>query len=367
MSSFHVEAARLPSDESERTLGRLERASAETGGAELAARLAELQLWLGADLAELERELSRIERELEQPRLDGSLDRALLAARHLVALPGKRVRPICVLLAARLGGVGPSPAVHRLALASELVHTATLLHDDVIDEGTERRGVTTARRVFGNSASVLAGDHLLVRALKLVASTELPGLLPKMLSVIDAMITAESMQLASRISPILGAEAILTIIRGKTGALFAWSMEAGGVAAGFGPLELARLSQIGMSGGIAFQLADDVLDLAGDAEDLGKSTFSDLREGKVTWPVRIALERDPALMAQVRSAALEESPGVACSRLAEGVRATGALQATSHAASEYLDKAVQGLAQFEDSPARRAIELVLSTFVKRRA
>jgi octaprenyl-diphosphate synthase len=350
---------------SDKVLARLREATRHGGAVDIAERLADVQAWLGTDIVALEQALMDIERDLGLPLDSGLVDGARLAARHLVARPGKRVRPLCVMIASRLGRGADADKVRALAVASELVHAATLLHDDVIDEGTERRGVPTARRVFGNSASVLAGDHLLVRALRTVAETGVPEVLPRLLGVLDEMITAESIQLAGRITPVANRDVVLSVMNGKTGSLFRWAMEAGGLAAGLDKSEIERLGVAGGAAGIAFQLVDDVLDLSGDAATIGKGTFVDLCEGKLTWPLVVALERDPTLHELVRTAALESEPGLACSRLAAGVRRTDALAETIRFARAQAHAATAALAGLPDVSPRHALELVVEALVAR--
>src|SRR5690606_25678383 len=190
---------------------------------------------------------------------------------------------------------GLDAQVRDLAVACELVHAATLLHDDVIDEGTERRGAPAARVIYGNSASVLAGDALFTEALRLVGRAGVPGLLDELLTVIAEMVDAEALQLERRGRLDLSREAYLRVIRGKTATLFRWALRAGGGAAGLGAGQVDALGEAGASLGLAFQLTDDLLDLDGDPAVTGKDALADLRQGKVTWPVILACEREPDL------------------------------------------------------------------------
>ncbi len=349
----------------EAVLGRLRHAIRHAGGADVAEGLAQIQQWLGGEVEAIEQALGRIEDELSSPLPNGRVDRARLAARHLLQRPGKRVRPLCVLLAARLGLPADPTKVQPLAVAAELVHAATLLHDDVIDEGVDRRGAPAARRIFGNSVSVLAGDHLLVRALRMVHATGVAEALPRLLAVIDEMVTAESVQLVGRITPVGDRDVVLSVIRGKTASLFRWSMEVGGMAAGLPEAGITALGTAGMAAGVAFQLVDDVLDLSGDAALLGKETLADLREGKLTWPVVVALERDPHLLDLVRAAADEGETGAAARSLVAGIRRTEALQETVRFAQAQAEVATAALRSVSGNPARRALEVVIDAFVAR--
>ncbi|HSI05912.1 MAG TPA: polyprenyl synthetase family protein, partial [Myxococcota bacterium] len=166
----------------------------------LAERLEELKALLADDLMQIELAIQGIDAEVREPMADRRVPTAdgLLArraARQLLDRPGKRIRPLCVLLAARMGGRSLDGVVRNLAVACEIVHAATLLHDDVLDQGDERRGAATARLIYGNSASILGGDHLLVEALKLVDGANEPTLLRSLLQVISEMVHAEAIQL----------------------------------------------------------------------------------------------------------------------------------------------------------------------------
>src|SRR5690606_29233929 len=180
----------------------------------------------------LEDDLTRLDRELEELSAAATCapDLAKQAAVHLIGRPGKRIRPVCVLLGARLAGLPAAVDLGAAAVACELVHAATLLHDDVIDEGTERRGAPAARTVYGNSASILAGDYLLVEALERVsragADSTPPArrmeLMQSLLHTIAQMVAAEALQLEQRgrFRPAL--DSYLRVIEGKTASLFRW-------------------------------------------------------------------------------------------------------------------------------------------------
>ncbi len=227
------------------------------------------------------------------------------AATHLLALSGKRLRPMCVLLASRVG-TGYSPWVRDLAVAVELVHGATLLHDDVVDLGDLRRGEPSARAVYGNAASIFAGDWLLIEALRLVTGTSpgalatSGGVLQALFSTIEEMIVAESLQLDARGCLETDHRVWLQVVEGKTASLFRWAMFAGGTAGGLDARACGALEAYGQHLGVAFQAVDDVLDLAGDPAQTGKAMFGDLREGKMTWPLIAAMAHDPGLKEVLR-------------------------------------------------------------------
>jgi octaprenyl-diphosphate synthase len=303
------------------------------GLTELDLRLAELSDRIGPSFDALVTELDSIARG------DGLAERG---ARHLLDLEGKFLRPLTLFLAARTGDARRETTTD-LAVAVELVHSATLLHDDVVDLGEVRRGHSTSRLVYGNAASIFAGDFLLIEGLRRIRRAGLADLLDEMLEVIDRMIWAEAVQLESRGALLLDLDRYLEIIRGKTAALFAWAATAGARAAGHSPASAARFGDYGAHLGIAFQIVDDLLDVVGGA---GKDIFADLREGKSTYPLIWALERDPALERFIRERLAEGTALVSADRcrVLESVTATGAIAACRSLANEHTERAIEALA-----------------------
>lgn len=330
-------------------LDQLARVSATRGAVDLGERLASLERWVRADLADFERELATLERGARVVQQ---------AAHHLLDLKGKHLRPMCVVLASRLGA-GFSARARSLAMAVELVHGATLLHDDVVDVADLRRGKPAARVVYGNAASIFAGDWLLVSALQRVAAAGVEGLLERMLAVIEEMILAESLQLERRGRIVADRGDYFRIVEGKTAALFRWAMLAGARAGGLDGRAEAALERYGLHLGVAFQAIDDGLDLAGDAEALGKDPLADLREGKVTYPLVVALERDHGLAARLEAVLADEAPAPAeLVAIAQAVRATGAVEATRQLAEDHAGRAIAELDALPAGPARDALATV---------
>ena len=211
-------------------------------------------------------------------------------AHHLIDSGGKRLRPMLTIAAAKLCGYRGDGHV-RLAAAVEFMHTATLLHDDVVDESDFRRGKASARRVWGNQASVLVGDFLLGQAFRMMVDVgSLPAL--KILSNASAVIAeGEVMQLAAAKNMATTEDEYLAIINAKTAALFSAATEVGAAIAGRPAEEQAALKSYGRNLGIAFQLVDDALDYSGDSARLGKAIGDDFREGKITLPVVLSFRR----------------------------------------------------------------------------
>lgn len=354
----------------DRVLAPLYRVSRRSGLDPLADRLAAIRTWLSDDLVELERaiRLGSMSEELGATDPAAWSDMSVQASRYLLERPGKRIRPLCVMLAARLGGRSLDRQVKDLAVACELVHTATLLHDDVIDVGTERRGAPSARVVFGNAASVLAGDHLLLHSLKLVAQVGYRRLLDQLLDTIADMVTAEAMQLDMRGRFDPNREKYLEIVQGKTAGLFRWALIAGGTASGLASDHIAALGNVGNALGLAFQLMDDVLDLSGDPNLCGKDLLVDLREGKLTWPFIVAAERDERVLGAVAEFVQQHDAGGEAPDVRpvfELLLATGALDATREFALAQGEAAKEALAMLPDGPATRALDVVVDAAIQR--
>ena len=322
----------------------------------LAARLSEVQRQFQPEMGTLERELL----DLESAAASGNL--AQRAAAHLLRAPGKRIRPLCVFLAASYG-VPRREDVAALGRAVELTHAATLLHDDVIDDAALRRHSPTARVVFGNSASVLGGDHLLVEALRTVRTTGSAVILDGLLAAIDSMIDAEAVQLERRGTFTVSRETYDRVVRGKTAALFRWSLASGAAIAGCSQAEVEVLGALGEDLGFAFQLVDDVLDLSAVSDESGKVPLSDVREGKLTWPLLCACEAQPSLIMTIRAAAAEPDPDF--SSILSAVRATGALEATEARAWRFAQRATRALDSLPPGVTTEALRAVVHAAVRR--
>lgn len=328
------------------------------GLASLADRLRALGELVAGDLAACEIDLADL------PRGANVVERA---ASHLIDLGGKRLRPVCVALAARTGS-GFSDEARALAVAVELVHNATLLHDDVIDLGELRRGAATARAVYGNAASIFAGDWLLVEALRRVRRASVGGTLDRLLAVIEEMIYAESEQLEARGRLLTDRAAWFRVVEGKTASLFRWALYAGGRAGGLPEEQCRALEGFGAHLGVAFQAVDDLLDLTGNAHSTGKALFTDLREGKMTFPLIVALEREPALGPLLESAiddGGERTPADTVAALMAALERTGAVEECRALARARAAQAVGCLAALPPSPARAALETVAEATVGR--
>ena len=309
-----------------------------------AERIVAVQALLADDLSWIEQALLETAEIAPAP--------AIGAARHLLSRGGKRVRPMALLLSAACVGAISSGA-RELALVSELVHSATLLHDDVIDEGTERRGAPTSRLLYGNAVSVLAGDLLLVHALERTGRVSAVAL-TELISTIQRLVDGEIIQLRGRRELDLTQVTYERILRDKTASLFAWATRNGARIAGGTEEQQARLAQFGERVGIAFQLVDDVLDYSGAGT--GKALFMDLREGKVTLPLVLAVARVPELSGALRRIhAGDPEPLESVSRM---VIESGACDDVRKRANKLTEEAVEALSVLPQTPARWLLEHV---------
>ena len=293
---------------------------------------------------------------------------------HLFEAGGKRIRPILTLAAARLCGYGApgsdsaAEGHHiRLAATVEFIHTATLLHDDVVDGSAKRRGRATANILWDNKSSVLVGDYLFARAFLLMVETESLRVLDILSRASAVIAEGEVLQLTTAHDLGTDEGRYMQVIRGKTAALFSAATEVGAVIAGAPAEEISALATYGDALGIAFQLADDLLDYGGSSATLGKNVGDDFREGKVTMPVILAhLRGDAAARAfwhRTIVAGRQEQGDL--DEAMERLVATEALADTAKAARAQADRAVDALAGSEPGPFRDALAAVAEFVVSR--
>jgi octaprenyl-diphosphate synthase len=273
---------------------------------------------------------------------------------YIVGAGGKRIRPRLVLLFAEaLGFAGPER--YELAATVEFIHTATLLHDDVVDESALRRGRATANAMFGNAASVLVGDFLYSRAFQMMVSVNNMRVLEVLADATNVIAEGEVLQLMNMHDPDLAVDDYLQVIRYKTAKLFEASARLGAVLAGADPELEENCANFGRSLGTAFQLVDDLLDYEGNSSELGKNVGDDLREGKPTLPLLVAMARAPESERALIRQAIEHGEVEKLPEILAIVRRTGALDATRVAAEQEADKARSSLSALPESRAREAL------------
>jgi octaprenyl-diphosphate synthase len=275
-------------------------------------------------------------------------------AHYIVGAGGKRVRPMLVLLfSSALGFVGRER--FELAATVEFIHTATLLHDDVVDESALRRGRQTANALFGNAASVLVGDFVYSRAFQMMVSVNRMRVLEVLADATNVIAEGEVLQLMNMHDPDLAVDDYLRVIRFKTAKLFEASARLGAVLAEANPGVEESCAAYGRSLGTAFQLVDDLLDYEGATAQLGKNVGDDLREGKPTLPLLLAMERGSAPERDLIRHAIQHGEVARLSDIVQIVRDTGALEATRDAARSEADKAGLCLGVLEASTYRDAL------------
>jgi octaprenyl-diphosphate synthase len=338
------------------TSAALLREAADRAGGRAAERLAQVHTLLGDDLALVDQELGRLTRDGVSPATD--------SATHLLEAGGKRVRPLTALLAAACFGT-PGPAAREVAVAAELVHLATLLHDDVIDEGQERRGRPTPRRIWGNAVSVLAGDLLLTHALERTAAIGSPPVLSDLFATLRRLVDGEVVQLRGRTHLDPSEEVYFQIVQQKTASLFAWAARGGATVAGARSEAATALGDFGVRLGVAFQLVDDVLDYAGDPAATGKALLGDLVEGKLTLPLIRAMACRPGLASDVE--AVRAGDACAAGQVASAVRASGACDDVRALAREETARALASLEAVPEGWARDMLGTIARELAARAA
>ncbi|WP_092355736.1 octaprenyl diphosphate synthase [Collimonas sp. OK242] len=274
-------------------------------------------------------------------------------AEYIISAGGKRLRPVLVLLMAQAYGYGGDKH-HELAAVIEFIHTATLLHDDVVDESSLRRGRQTANALFGNAASVLVGDFLYSRAFQMMVAVDNARVMQIVADATNVIAEGEVLQLLNMHNPDVSEENYLQVIRSKTAKLFEAAAQLGVLIAGAGDDVIEAAGEYGRSLGTAFQLIDDVLDYSGNASDIGKNVGDDLREGKPTLPLIYLMEHGtPEQQALVRSC-IENGDEQHFDEILAAITSSGALDYTRHEAEKAAQRAaaaISGLpnSQFKDS------------------
>ena len=275
--------------------------------------------------------------------------------RYIVEAGGKRVRPrLLLLFADALGHEGS--AQHELAATVEFIHTATLLHDDVVDESSLRRGRATANALFGNAASVLVGDFLYSRAFQMMVSVNQMRVLDVVADATNVIAEGEVLQLMNMHDPDLAVGDYLQVIRFKTAKLFEASARLGAILGKADAATEEACADFGRRLGTAFQLVDDLLDYEGRSEELGKNVGDDIREGKATLPVLLAMERCSPEEREMLREAIRTGEVERLSQIIDVVRRTGAIEATRSAAEDEIARA---RANLDVLPAGRAREALL--------
>jgi octaprenyl-diphosphate synthase len=310
-------------------------------------------------------ELLEVEAQI-QKHLDSHASLINTVADHILSSGGKRIRPLLLILSARLFGYLEKDYL-LLGSLVEFIHTATLLHDDVLDEADVRRGEKTARRIWGNHASILVGDYLYSQAMALIASFHNHDINEIMADACRKMAEGEILQLCANSKPDLTKEAYLKIIEYKTATLVAASCKVGAIVGGASLEEQMALYRFGFNLGMAFQLADDLLDYSADHARLGKSLGQDIRQGMITLPlIHLLQTSSPSEQIWLKEKILSHSvDDRELERILEMMRKQGSLAYATSQAREYIENAALDLISFPESPAKRSLAIVSCYMVNR--
>ncbi len=308
--------------------------------------------------------MSQVDEVIAQ-RLDSSVPLVGQVARYIISAGGKRLRPALLLLAC--GALGYNGAQRfNIAAVIEFIHTATLLHDDVVDESTLRRGRPTANESFGNPASVLVGDFLHSRAFQMMVDADDMRIMQILSEATNIIAEGEVLQLMNTHDASLSEEGYLQVIRSKTAKLFEASTRLAAVLSRSTPEIEAACADYGQALGTAFQVIDDVLDYDGNAGEMGKNLGDDLREGKVTLPLIIAMQRGSQEQRELIRQAIEAGATDELGTVIDIVRQTGALEATRQAAAEQAQQAIDAARRLPVNNHSEALLQLASQLLERR-
>ena len=284
---------------------------------------------------------------------------------YIISGGGKRIRPMIAILAARALDY-PGKKHVTIAALIEFIHTATLLHDDVVDESDMRRGKATANAAFGNAASVLVGDFIYTRAFQMMTSLGSLRILELMSEAVNVIAEGEVLQLMNCNDPDITEESYMRVIYSKTARLFEAAAQSSGILAGATEAQERGLQDYGRYLGTAFQLIDDLLDYSADGQTLGKNVGDDLSEGKPTLPLLHAMRHgDPQQTAMIREAIEQGNGRHLLDPVLEAMRQCGSLEWTRMRAEEEADKAIAALQALPESPWRSALEALAHMAVQR--
>ena len=299
-------------------------------------------------------------------RLDSGVPLVGQVSRYIIAAGGKRLRPALLLLIC--GALGFKGAQRfNLAAVVEFIHTATLLHDDVVDDSALRRGNATANEIFGNPASVLVGDFLYSRAFQLMVDAQSMRIMEVLADATNIIAEGEVMQLMNMHNAALDEAGYLHVIRSKTAKLFEASARVGAILSGADQTTEAACANFGQALGTAFQVIDDVLDYTGDAAVMGKNLGDDLREGKTTLPLIAAMQRGSATERELIQTAIESGNIELIDQVVAIVSSTGALDVARQAAAAEARRAITAAQQLPNNEYTQCLIQLAAQLLERQA
>jgi octaprenyl-diphosphate synthase len=319
-----------------------------------------------ADVVELAHDDMEAVDRLISTSLESDVALVSQVSQYIVTSGGKRLRPLLVLLAARALGYEGKQHVRSAAII-EFIHTATLLHDDVVDSSARRRGRDTANTVFGNQASVLVGDFLYSRAFQMMVDIDSMRVMQILADATNTIAAGEVMQLMSVHDPDTTEESYRQVIYRKTARLFEAGAQIAAVLANRDPADEAAMITYGQNLGAAFQLVDDALDYNASADELGKNLGDDLAEGKATLPLIYAMQEAVPEDKELIRRAIVEGGLDQLERITAIIETTGALEYTARRAQEAADTAIAALSDIPDSDHKQALIAIAEFSIQRRS
>ena len=285
-------------------------------------------------------------------------------ADYIISAGGKRIRPALVLLMAKAWGYQGEDH-YKLAAVVEFIHTATLLHDDVVDESDLRRGRKTANAMFGNAASVLVGDFVYSRAFQMMVSVNSMRVMQILADATNVIAEGEVLQLMNMHDPDVTEERYLQVIRSKTAKLFEAATELGSLIAGAPEQQVAAAAEYGRSLGTAFQLIDDVLDYSGDSSAIGKNVGDDLREGKPTLPLIYLMQHGTSQQRELVRACIANGDEAHFDQVLAAITSSGALDYTRRQAEAARDRAIEAINGLPSGTGKEALQSLANFAVDR--
>ncbi|MCK8824439.1 polyprenyl synthetase family protein [Fuchsiella alkaliacetigena] len=312
--------------------------------------------------SDISNELQKVEDEL-QKLTESKFSLLYRISNRLLQAGGKRLRPLLVLLAGRLSQLDLTEQLIPAASSVELIHMATLIHDDIIDDSTHRRGETTINKDWGNTVAVLSGDLLYTRALKQLTEYETQDLLVYMLDVVALICEGEAKQAVTNYDLDQGLEDYLERITKKTALLISASCKLGAMVSGTSEEQIAAMETYGEQLGIAFQIINDLNDIVAEKDDLGKEPGDDLRQGTLTLPMIFALESAEQADFLAEVIAKQENSTQEIERALEIIKSSGAVESSIEFSQQYINRALECLDLFADSTAKNSLQLIAQNVI----
>ena len=299
-------------------------------------------------------EWSLLDQEIEK-QLSSDIELINSISQYIVNSGGKRIRPLIVLLSARACGASDLDRIVKAAAMIEFIHTATLLHDDVVDNSDSRRGIKTAHQSFGNESTILVGDFLYSRAFQIMVQINHMGIMEVMSDATNTIAEGEVLQLINSGNPKINKEQYLEVIYRKTGKLFEAAMVVGGLLSNQSQTVVTTLQLFGKELGMAYQIVDDVLDYSSSFEIMGKDVGDDLAEGKVTLPMIYTLERAMPDMQEMIGQAILNKDSKNADKIIGSIQSTGSIASSVNDAKEKTEFALHSIQSLDNSKYKTAL------------